>query len=548
MSHRSLSGCLARLGVLLLLIGNGGAVAFDYGGHAGWVQESQFKINLGATPERFLVTQNDEIVVLDSRQFYVYSLNGVLMRTFGEPNPGNSLTARYITLRPPDEIIGCVDGLAYKVRSDSLGVNIFAQPDCRNTVPIGVLSSGRVAILANCRIAVYSPSLVFERLVTSDCSNTGNGLGGIEGLAGDEFDNIATFGSGGLRLFDTNVQYLRNIPFTNGAGGYPSIRFNRKWFTSGGWMTTDGEYLGGVGFETPYSDPSYVGCRAGREDLVVCMVGTGLVGSRAFLVLRAGYRTASAVLQNRRAPMPQVNAVATRPGSTVTDIDYIVQDGDTATVQTGMLAFVNGGRSLAAARKLQSLVEGTAANLGMGTAIGVEKRVSWDAAADLGSASPFQTVRFSVFAKDDRGPIDAHFVTLPANIPNTGDPELAISSVPLFDADLLDYWFWLLATNDPAITFSNGEIDGVSAPYAGVPLASGTTTTPQGLDFILQRIGARVATAAEIARAKRGTAPGTGGFTPHQYAPFRSIHGHPTAVNEVGVDTGATGGYWFVKP
>ena len=94
-------------------------------------------------------------------------------------------------------------------------------------------------------------------------------------------------------------------------------------------------------------------------------------------------------------------------------------------------------------------------------------------------------------------------------------------------------WFWLVATNDSSITFSNGVVKDTS----GTTLASGTTTTAAGVAFLLTKLGVRQATQAEIARAESGStntpAPG------NQDVPIKRVGNNPLMVNEIGFDTGA---------
>jgi WD40 repeat protein len=74
-------------------------------------------------------------------------------------------------------------------------------------------------------------------------------------------------------------------------------------------------------------------------------------------------------------------------------------------------------------------------------------------------------------------------------------------------------------------------------------LAMGSTTTKLGRDFILQRMGLREATAAEVTRAKEAGTPGV----INQWEPKFKVgpDERPAKVNAYGFDTGAEG-YWAV--
>jgi hypothetical protein len=69
---------------------------------------------------------------------------------------------------------------------------------------------------------------------------------------------------------------------------------------------------------------------------------------------------ASAALANI-APTVVIQSAAMRPGTTLMDVVYRVNDPDDATVKTRALAFVDGGRSFANVLKPVTFVEGTAA-------------------------------------------------------------------------------------------------------------------------------------------------------------------------------------------
>jgi hypothetical protein len=172
------------------------------------------------------------------------------------------------------------------------------------------------------------------------------------------------------------------------------------------------------------------------------------------------------------APTVVVSNAVQRPGTTYMDIDYRVNDPDDATVQSAALGFVNGATNLNSVLKLNTLVEGAAANIGSNTPANTPLHLTWNVAADW--ATNFGNVQIEILAKDGRGLLPFHWITLPSNGPN---PEITINNVPIYDADLLPIWFWLIATGDSAVQLVNGQILGVGGNYGSSVLAQGTTTT-----------------------------------------------------------------------
>lgn len=195
-------------------------------------------------------------------------------------------------------------------------------------------------------------------------------------------------------------------------------------------------------------------------------------------------------------PVPVVIRAEQRPGTTWMDIDYIVYDGDDATVTVAALAFAEGGTNLDAVVRINTLMENTETNLGAGVASGVEHHLTWNVAADW--STNYANVQVEVLACDARDLMDFHFITVPSNGP---DPELTINKSMISDSDLLNVWMWLIATDDPDIELVSGKIIGQAAPYAGLELASGSTTTAEGRGFLFERFGGVEASAGEQQRA-----------------------------------------------
>lgn len=256
-----------------------------------------------------------------------------------------------------------------------------------------------------------------------------------------------------------------------------------------------------------------------------------------FMYKRA-YRTMSPPARNLM-PLPAVTSMQQRPGTTWVDIDYRVIDADSPTVSVGALAFLNGGADLGSVIKMNTFEENSQTNIGVSVSANVDHRLVWNVGADM--VTNYVNLQASILAKDNRGLLDLDYITIPSNGPN---PQLTINSIPFDDADMLPVWMWLIATNDAAINLVSGAVYGVQGVYTNKVLASGSSTTSNGVDFICERLNVRRATTAEVTRAKQASSPGI----TNQWTPRNSIVGsrtRPSKINEYGFDTGDSG-YWVV--
>ena len=146
--------------------------------------------------------------------------------------------------------------------------------------------------------------------------------------------------------------------------------------------------------------------------------------------------------------------------------------------------------------RMTLFAEGTSTNLGPRVAANVAKRITWDAAE---YATNFLKLEFEILAKDERNLLGIHFVTIPTN---GIFPNLTISRSPV--DDLTSAWFWLIATGDPAMSFTNQVIKAVGGDFDQQTLVTGGSTTAAGRAFMYGRLGVRAATADEVARANAG--------------------------------------------
>jgi len=219
-----------------------------------------------------------------------------------------------------------------------------------------------------------------------------------------------------------------------------------------------------------------------------------------FLQFAIGIASSATLLAATNVPPTVVisNAVQ-RPGTTFMDIDFRVDDPDDATVQVAALAFINGGINFSDIVKINTLVEGTETNIGTNVTANTPLRLTWNVAADWNTN--FGNAQVEILAKDARGLMPFHWITLPSNGPN---PEITINHKSISDADLLPIWYWLLATSDPAISLVNGQVIGVGGRYDSLPLAQGTASTRFGRELIYEKLNVRALTPTEVMRAKAG--------------------------------------------
>jgi len=257
-------------------------------------------------------------------------------------------------------------------------------------------------------------------------------------------------------------------------------------------------------------------------------------------VFRRAYRTTGLPTWNA-PPMPVVYQARQRVGTTIMDVDFAVRDVDSPNATVAALAFVDGGNTLADVLRMNTFVDGTESNINCQLPANEKKRLSWNVAADWNT--DLGQMQVEILAKDRPGVVDVHYITIPSNGP---DPELTISRSPIIDSDVLPYWYWLVATNDPAIILSSGQVYGVSGVYSGKVLAATSATTADGYAFVFERMNVRQATTSEVARAREATTPGTvNAWTPRFSVGPRRF---PKKLNEYGFDTGYSASLRWVVP
>ena len=369
---------------------------------------------------------------------------------------------------------------------------------------IGCDSAGNVYVVdqSNFRIQKFTSAGVFLLKWGSSGALAGQfgGVGaGPVALAVAPRDRVIVSSSGWLQSFDASGTYMERVSLSlnvsvgrtltllpdgliaSSAGSSISL-FNYDGLTSAGSISQ--------GLGNPNSLGSDLRGRLYLPD--------SSSTNKRLVILERSYQTENKPVYNA-LPQPLLLGSAQRAGTSFVDIDYKVVDTDDAAVQTAALGFLNGLDDLGSIVKLSTFVEGTGANLGLNRPTNTTLRLSWNAAADW--AVDFGNVQIEILAKDARGLQPFHWITLPAN---GVDPAVQVSHRPLPDSELLSIWYWLIATNDPAISLASGKVYGVGGSYDGLLLADNTATTSTGRMFLYQRLNVRAIGGAEIVRATAG--------------------------------------------
>ena len=172
------------------------------------------------------------------------------------------------------------------------------------------------------------------------------------------------------------------------------------------------------------------------------------------------------------APTVVIQSAAMRPGTTLMDVVYRVNDPDDATVKTRALTFVDGVRSFANVLKPVTFVEGTAAKLGDAIPSNTNHTLTWDVAADWNI--DLGQVKFEMLAMDGRGLLPFDWITIPAA---GGNPALTVSKNSPIDADVLNALFWQYASGDSGLALANGILTGnaSSGVFDHLVFANGST-------------------------------------------------------------------------
>lgn len=205
------------------------------------------------------------------------------------------------------------------------------------------------------------------------------------------------------------------------------------------------------------------------------------------------------------APTAVIQSAAMRPGTTLMDVVYRVNDPDDATVKVRALAFVDGVRSFANVLRPVTFVEGTVAKLGNAIPSNTNHTLTWDVAADWNI--DLGQVKFEVLAMDGRGLVAFDWITIPAA---NGQPALTLSKDTPDNSPILDGLFWRYADGDTGLTLGNGVLRGGSASgdFTGVALANGVTPDTYAAPYLFKQMNLAVTGGSDLVYANTNARAG----------------------------------------
>jgi hypothetical protein len=197
----------------------------------------------------------------------------------------------------------------------------------------------------------------------------------------------------------------------------------------------------------------------------------GAISDRLLLLAHDPQRNYAAVIHELRQsaaavpgdadpayPQPYLMSQQARSGQTVLDIAYRVDDVDSPTVVSALLAHVNSGAGIGNWMRPSSFVDGSGAHLGTVNS-NQTYTVSWNYGQDfVGADSDVVDVRLQVLANDGRGLLGLNLTELVPGIPSGAATPLVVSTIALRRRDFVDAFAWLFASGDPGITRSNASI------------------------------------------------------------------------------------------
>ena len=311
--------------------------------------------------------------------------------------------------------------------------------------------------------------------------------------------------TGGLVVFGSNDVYV-----SGPINGSPVISPDGLiWAVNFSWNGYPTDYLFYDSAGNLVSDnnqnlsyPTVVAFSKNGNLFVVTTAVVNGTGQNVVKVYKREYSNVKNSLSPPAIPQPMVLACKQRSNTYILDIDYLVTDADSPTVTTGLLAFWNGGTTLNDVVQMKTFLEGANVPLGPSQTTGVSHHVSWNMPADW--TADYAQVQVEALANDNRNLLGFQWITVPASGTNAA---IQVSVNTLTDAALLDVWFYLLATNQPGISLTNGNIYGADGTTT---LASGTTTTSAGRQYLFNLLNVRAITSDEVTRAQGGNYGFTG--------------------------------------
>ncbi len=169
-----------------------------------------------------------------------------------------------------------------------------------------------------------------------------------------------------------------------------------------------------------------------------------------------------------RAAVSILSAEVRENDPTVLDVVYKVTSAK-PTVKVRALAFEDGVRSFANVTRVETLIDGTEANVGDAVAANVEHTLSWKVSTDL--TTDLAQMKLEVLAVED-GILPLELTTIPANGTNLA---MELSWNLLTESQVFDALLWLYADKDPGLTLEDGVLK-----HGGTKLAEGSTVYQWG--------------------------------------------------------------------
>jgi hypothetical protein len=205
---------------------------------------------------------------------------------------------------------------------------------------------------------------------------------------------------------------------------------------------------------------------------------------------------AAGMVMANTAPAPVIESCAMRPGTTLMEVTYRVNDPDDVQVSAFPLAFVDGVRSFAKVMRPTTFVEGTGANLGTNVAANVSHQLVWDVGADwdieLGN------IKFEIICKDARGLLPLEWLAIPATATTEA---LTISQNAPADTEVLNALFYQYAMGDTGLNVAtNGVVRGsaTSGVFSGAELVNGTTLKTYAAPYVMRRMNLQPADQSDV--------------------------------------------------
>jgi hypothetical protein len=195
-------------------------------------------------------------------------------------------------------------------------------------------------------------------------------------------------------------------------------------------------------------------------------------------------------------PVVVIKSATMRPGTTLMDVVFRVNDPDDASVRTRALAFIDGTRSFENVVKPVTFAEGTGNKIGDAIPSNTDHTVTWDVGADWNIQ--LGQIKFEILALDKRGLLPIDWITVPAA---AGTATATVSKDTPSDANVLNALFWLYADGDPSLTVEGGMLKGnaSSGVFSGLSLINSYTGENYAKPYIFKKMNVAVAQAYELA-------------------------------------------------